>query len=139
MHINRLYNFSSFGRGLQEAVSLGASVSVSIASLALPVAPKCQLRRKKERKKERKRVKLLSRIRLFATSWTAACQTPPSMGFSRQESWSGLPFPSPGDLPDPGLNLGLPHCRQTLYHPHHQGSPFKGSPKSITVQETSGC
>ena len=61
-------------------------------------------------------VKLLSRVRLFATPWTVAYQAPLSMGFSRQESWSGLPFPSPGDLPNPGLNPGLPHCRQTLYH-----------------------
>ena len=38
-----------------------------------------------------------------ATPWTVACQAPPSMGFSRQEYWSGLPFPSPGDLPDPGI------------------------------------
>ena len=42
------------------------------------------------------KVKLLSRVRLFATPWTAACQPPPSMGVSRQESWSGLPSPSPG-------------------------------------------
>ena len=47
-------------------------------------------------------MKLLSRIQLFATPWTVAHQTPPSMGFSRQEYWSGLPFPSPRDLPDPG-------------------------------------
>ena len=39
----------------------------------------------------------------LATPWTVACQTPLSMGFSRQEYWSGLPFPSPGDLPDPGI------------------------------------
>ena len=39
----------------------------------------------------------------------------PSMRFSRQEYWSGLPFPSPEDLPDPGIEPGLPHCRQTLY------------------------
>ena len=38
-----------------------------------------------------------------ATPWTVACQAPLSMGFSRQENWSGLPFPSPGDLPDPGI------------------------------------
>ena len=57
---------------------------------------------------------LLSCVRLFATPWTVACQTPPSMAFSRQEYWRGLPFPAPGDLPDPELNLGLPHCRQTL-------------------------
>ena len=45
-----------------------------------------------------------------------------SMGFSRQEYWSGLPFPSPGDLPNPGSNLGLPHCRQMLKCLSHQGS-----------------
>ena len=51
-------------------------------------------------------VKSLSRVRLFATPWTVAYYAPPSMGFSRQEYWSGLPFPSLEDLPDPGLNLG---------------------------------
>ena len=45
----------------------------------------------------------LSCVRLFVTLWTAACQAPLSMGFSRQEYWSGLSFPSPGDLPDPGI------------------------------------
>ena len=49
------------------------------------------------------RVKSLSRIRLFATPWTAAHQAPPSTGFSKQENWSGLPFPSPEDFPDPGI------------------------------------
>ena len=52
------------------------------------------------------KVKSLSRVRLFATPWTVAHQGPPSMGFSRQEYWSGLPFPSPGDLPDPGIEPG---------------------------------
>ena len=50
-------------------------------------------------------VKPLSRVWLFATPWTIARQAPLSMGFSRQEYWSGLPFPSPGDLPDPGIEL----------------------------------
>ena len=54
------------------------------------------------------KVKLLSRIQLFATTWTVAHQGPLSMGFSRQEYWSGLPFPSPGDLPDPGIEHGSP-------------------------------
>ena len=54
---------------------------------------------------ERKKEKSLSRIRLLATPWTVADQAPPSMGFSRQEYWSGLPFPSPEDLPDPGIGL----------------------------------
>ena len=47
------------------------------------------------------KVKSLSRVWLFANPWTVAYQAPPSTGFSRQEFWSGLPFPSPGDLPDP--------------------------------------
>ena len=54
------------------------------------------------------KVKSLSNVPLFATSWTVAYQAPPSMGFSRQEYWSGLPFPSPGDLPDPGIEPGSP-------------------------------
>ena len=52
------------------------------------------------------KVKSLSRVRLLATPWTTAYQAPPSMGLSRQEYWSGLPFPSPGDLPDPGIEPG---------------------------------
>ena len=44
----------------------------------------------------------------LGTSWTVACQAPLSMGFSRQEYWSGLPFPSPGDLPSPGIKPGSP-------------------------------
>ena len=62
----------------------------------------------KFRKKERKKVKSLSRVRLFATPWTIAYQAPPFMGFSRQGYWSGLPFPSPGDLPDPGIEPRSP-------------------------------
>ena len=49
------------------------------------------------------KVKSLSRVQVFATPWTVAHQAPPSMKFSRQEYWSGLPFPSPGDLPNPGI------------------------------------
>ena len=53
-------------------------------------------------------MKLLSRVRLFVTPWTVAHQASPSMEFSRHEYWSGLPFPSPGDLPDPGIEPGSP-------------------------------
>ena len=61
------------------------------------------------------RVKLLICVRLFVTLWTVAYQDPLSMGFSRQEYRSGLPFPSPGGiLPTQGSNLGLPHCRQMV-------------------------
>ena len=52
--------------------------------------------------------KLLSHIRLFGTPWTVTHQSPLSMGFSRQEHWSGLPFPSPGDLPNAGIKQGSP-------------------------------
>ena len=48
-------------------------------------------------------VKSLSRVQFFATPWTVAYYAPLSMGFSRQKYWSGLPFPSPEDLPDPGF------------------------------------
>ena len=51
---------------------------------------------------------LLSHVRLFATPWIVACQAPLSMEFSRKEYWSGLPFPSPGDLPDAGVNPRSP-------------------------------
>ena len=54
------------------------------------------------------KVKSLSRVLLFVTPWTIAYQASPSMGFSRQEYWSGLPFPSPGDLPNPGTEPGSP-------------------------------
>ena len=50
----------------------------------------------------------LSCVRLFVTPWAVAHQTPQSMGFSRQEYWSGLPFPSPGDLPNPGIEPRFP-------------------------------
>jgi len=68
------------------------------------------------------KVKSLSHVQLFATPWTVAYYAPSSMGFSRQEYWSGLPLPSPEDLPDPGSNPGFPHCRQTLYRLSPQGS-----------------
>ena len=64
----------------------------------------------------------LSRVRLFVTPWTVAHQAPLSMGFSRQEYWSGLPFPSPGHLPDPGIEPGCPALQRILYHLSQQGS-----------------
>ena len=54
------------------------------------------------------KVKSFSRVQFFATTWTAAHQAPPSMGFSRQEYWSGLPCPLPGDLPKPGAESRSP-------------------------------
>ena len=55
-------------------------------------------------------VKLLSCVQLFAIPWTVAYQAPLSMEFSRQESWSGLPFPSPRDLPNPGIERTASKC-----------------------------
>ena len=67
-----------------------------------------------------------SHVQLFLTPWTVACQALLSMGFSRQEYQHGLPFPSPGDLPDPGIEPGLLHCRQTqcrlVIHPQLNSS-----------------
>ena len=60
------------------------------------------------------KVKSLSHIRLLATPWTIAYQAPPSMGFSRQEYWSGVPLPSPGVFPTQGSNPGLLNFRQML-------------------------
>ena len=57
----------------------------------------------------------LSYIQLFEILWTVAHQASPPMGFSRQEYWSGLPFPSPGDLPDPGTELASPALRELSF------------------------
>ena len=57
------------------------------------------------------------------TPWTVAHQAPLSTGFSRQEYWSRLPFPSPGDLPDPGIEPASPALARGFFTPEHQGSP----------------
>ena len=66
------------------------------------------------------KVKSLSRVRLFATPWTVAYQASPSMGFSRQEYWSG--FPSPGNLPDPGIKPTSPALQVDSLLISHLGS-----------------
>ena len=65
----------------------------------------------------------LTRVRLSATPWTVAYQAPPSMGFSRQECWSGLPFPSPGDPPDPGIEPGSPTLQADALPSEPAGKP----------------
>ena len=62
-------------------------------------------------------------VRLFATLWTVACQTPLSTGFSRQEYWSGLPFPPPGDLPTQGSNPGSPALQADSLPSDPSGKP----------------
>ena len=74
------------------------------------------------------KVKSLSRVRLFATPWTVAYQAPPSMGFSRQECWSGLPFPSPGDLPNPGIEPGSPAVQADALPSEPPGKPMDVEP-----------
>ena len=65
-------------------------------------------------------------VKVFLTPWTVASQTPLSTEFSRQQSWSGLPFPFPGDLPDPGWNLGFLHCGRILHYWATKGALFNG-------------
>ena len=79
--------------------------------------------------------KLLSRIRLFEIPWTVAHQAPLSMGFSRQEYWSGLPFPSPGELPDPGIepeSLVSPSLAGRFFTPGATWATVPGVAKSWT-------
>ena len=71
------------------------------------------------------KVESLSRVRLFATPWTVAHQAPQSMGFSRQEYWSGLPFPSPGDLPHRGIEPGSPALQADALTSEPAGRPHK--------------
>ena len=70
-----------------------------------------------------KEVESLSRVRLFATPWTVAYKAPLSMEFSRQEYWSGLPFPSPEDLPNPGIEPGSPALQADALPSEPLGKP----------------
>ena len=82
------------------------------------------------------KVKLLSRVQLFATPWTIAYQTLLSMGFSRQEYWNALPFPSPGDIPNPGIEPESPALQADALTSEPPGakqfrSTFKHPPTQI--------
>ena len=77
-------------------------------------------------------VKSLSRVWLFATPWIVAYQAPQSMEFFRQDYWSGLPFPSPGNLPDPGIEPGSPALQADALPSEPPGSPFIGRAKAKT-------
>ena len=91
---------------------------------SLPLAPP-----RKPKTNMKVKVKLLSLVWLFATSWPVAYQAPQSMEFSRQEYWSGLPFLSPGDFPDPGIEPGstILQADTLLFEPPKQ------------IQETVNC
>ena len=75
-------------------------------------------------RKVKVKVKSLNRVRLFATPWTVAHQAPLSMGFSRQEYWSGLPFPSPGDLSNSGIEPGSPALQADALSSEPPGKPL---------------
>ena len=68
-------------------------------------------------------VKSLSHVQIFVTPWTVAPQAPLFMEFSRQEYWSGLPFPSPGDLPDPGTESMSPALQADSLPSEPPGKP----------------
>ena len=68
-------------------------------------------------------IQLLSGVQLFSTLWTVTHQDPLSMGFSRQEYWSGLPFPPPGVLPDPGIEPMSPALQVNSLALSYWGSP----------------
>ena len=92
------------------------------------------------------KVKSHSRVQLFVALWTVAHQPPLALGFSRQEYWSGLPVPSPGDLPDPGIKPGSPALladalkaswRAVFLWCLHSGSSLSGPARLDTQQSNS--
>ena len=76
-------------------------------------------------------VKALSRVRLFATPWTAARQAPPSMGFSRREHWSGVPSPPLRDLRNPGTEPGPPALQADALPSEPPGKSVLGHTRTI--------
>ena len=84
-------------------------------------------------------MKSLSRVWFFATPWTVAYPVPPSMGFLRQESWSGLPFPSPGDLPNSGIEPGSPTFQADALTSEPPGKPNFKKKKKKTHQVNYEC
>ena len=94
-------------------------LGVAINPTVEPVGPRAGL-------KVKVKLKSLSGVWLFATPWTVAHQAPPSMGLSRQEYWSGLPFPSPGDLPDQGIEPVSPRLQADALP---SGKPRTGLPQ----------
>ena len=79
-------------------------------------------------------MKSLSHVGLFVTPWTAASQAPPFMGFSRQEYWSGVPFPSLGDLPDSGIESRSPSLQAAALPSKQPGKPL--SKVNVLINET---
>ena len=80
-----------------------------------------------------------SRVRLFATPWTVAHQAPQPMEFSRQQHWSGLPFPPPGGLPDSGIEPASPALQADSLPLSHQGRSIAWKMDKKTVLKASVC
>ena len=78
---------------------------------------------------------MLNRVGLFVTPWIVAQQAPLSMGFSRQEYWSGLPCPPPGDLPNLGMEPGSPALQADSLLTEHQGSPNNNKYNNYSKRE----
>ena len=78
-------------------------------------------------------VRSLSHVQLFATPWTVAYQAPLSMGFSRQEYWSGLSSPSPGDLPNPGIEPKSPALQTDALPSEPPGNPSSALGQQISL------
>ena len=85
-----------------------------------------------------KYVCVLSSVWLFVTPWTIAHQAPPSMEFSRQEYWRGLPFPSPGDLPNPRIEPGPPTLRADALPSELPGNPMEMESRCHSLNVSSG-
>ena len=81
-------------------------------------------------------MKSLNCVRLFVTPWTVANQAPQSMGFSSQEYWSVLPFPSPGDLPDPGIETWSPALQADTLPSKPPGKSRTAISENIIRRET---
>ena len=115
----------ALGWGHTHELSGGSKLTVWI--LKSEIFPGCKGREKvtgRAMKWRKSEVKSLSHVQLFATPWTVAYQAPLSMGFSRQECWSRLPFPSPGDLPNPGIEPGSPEMQADALPSEPPGKPI---------------
>ena len=84
------------------------------------------------REKKKRESEVVSLVRLFVTPWTnVAHQSPPTMGFSRQEYWSGVPFPSPGDLPNPGIKPRSPALQADPLTSEPPGKPWSARKRGV--------
>ena len=77
--------------------------------------------------------KSLSCVQLFGNPWTVGCQAPLSMEFSRQDNWSGLPFPTPGDLTDPGIKPRSSVSPAVAGGLSHHRSPKRDKDENVTI------